>query len=175
MTQLETNSLSKVGLSDLGLYERYSIHLVVFSGVPIHSCYGATEFGVVNEIEDDLTDWGYVRFSSRVDAQFIPQHDDDDTYELIFVVSSYVTFKQGLCTETWREQATEDHKPFVLNSELNRKPTYRTKDLVVRHPSRPDLWKLCGYIYTHLLAKFETDSDRVILLAWADSMTKSYC
>ncbi|KAB5591027.1 L-aminoadipate-semialdehyde dehydrogenase [Ceratobasidium theobromae] len=98
---------------------------LVEQGVPIHSCYGATEFGIINEIEDDLTDWGYVRFSSRVDAQFDPQHDEDDTYELVFA-------------------ATEAHKPFVLNSELNGKPTYRTKDLVVRHPSKPNLWKLVG-------------------------------
>ncbi|GAB1517035.1 hypothetical protein RhiTH_000078 [Rhizoctonia solani] len=97
------------------------------SGVHIHSCYGATEFGGINEVSDmdDLSDWSYVKFSSHVDTRFIPQHDEDNSFELVFVVS-------------------DDHKPFELNSEIDGKPAYRTKDLVVRHPFKPDLWKFVG-------------------------------
>ncbi|KAF8749968.1 Male sterility protein [Rhizoctonia solani] len=96
-------------------------------GVHIHSCYGATEFGGINEVSDmdDLSDWSYVKFSSHVDTRFIPQHDEDNSFELVFVVS-------------------DDHKPFELNSEIDGKPAYRTKDLVVRHPFKPDLWKFVG-------------------------------
>ncbi|KEP48049.1 putative acetyl-CoA synthetase-like protein [Rhizoctonia solani 123E] len=100
---------------------------LVDQGVHIHSCYGATEFGGVNEVSDldDLSDWSYVKFSSHVDARFIPQNDEDHSFELVFVVSG-------------------DHKPFELNFEVDGKPAYRTKDLVVRHPCKPDLWKFVG-------------------------------
>ncbi|CAE6440754.1 unnamed protein product [Rhizoctonia solani] len=100
---------------------------LVDQGVHIHSCYGATEFGGVNEVSDmdDLSDWGYVKFSSHVDPRFVPQNDEDHSFELVFV-------------------ASDDHKPFELNCEIDGKPAYRTKDLVVRHPFKPDLWKFVG-------------------------------
>ncbi|CAE6506551.1 unnamed protein product, partial [Rhizoctonia solani] len=98
---------------------------LVNQGVRIHYCYGATEVGHVHEIWDldGPSDWGYIKFSSHVDARFIPQNDMDQTFELVFVTSG-------------------DHRPFVVNSEMDGKPAYKTKDLVVRHPSKPDLWKL---------------------------------
>ncbi|GAB1517058.1 hypothetical protein RhiTH_000101 [Rhizoctonia solani] len=71
------------------------------------------------------SDWGYIKFSPHVDARFIPQNDADNTFEVVFVV-------------------TDDHKPFVLNYELDGKLAYKTKDLVVGHPSKPDLWKIFG-------------------------------
>jgi hypothetical protein len=40
----------------------------------------------------------------------------------------------------------ENHKPFILNAEFNDELAYRTKDLVVPHPSKPNLWKMCAYI-----------------------------
>ncbi|KAH7318802.1 hypothetical protein B0J17DRAFT_633963 [Rhizoctonia solani] len=94
-------------------------------GVRAHCCYGATEIGHVHEIWDwgGSSDWGYIKFSSHVDARFIPQNDVDQTFELAFV-------------------ALDNHRPFVLNSELDGKPAYRAKDLVVRHPLRPNLWKI---------------------------------
>ncbi|KAJ1310584.1 hypothetical protein OPQ81_007313 [Rhizoctonia solani] len=102
---------------------------LVDQGVRIHCCYGATEVGHIHEIWDLDSprdpDWGYVKFSSHVDVRFIPQNDADPIFELAFVASN-------------------DHKPFVVNCELDGKPAYRTKDLVVRHPSKPDLWKLFG-------------------------------
>ncbi|KDN41199.1 hypothetical protein RSAG8_07613, partial [Rhizoctonia solani AG-8 WAC10335] len=102
---------------------------LVDQGVHINSCYGATEFGGVNEVSDlgDLSDWSYVKFSSHVDPRFVPQNDEDHSFELVFVV-------------------LDDHKPFELNSEVDGKPAYRTKDLVLRHPFEPDLWKFVGRI-----------------------------
>ncbi|KAH7318820.1 hypothetical protein B0J17DRAFT_584211 [Rhizoctonia solani] len=109
------------------LAEAIGNKLVNQVGVHIHSCYGATEFGGVNEVSDldDLNDWGYVKFSSHVNAHFVPQNDEDHSFELVFVVSN-------------------DHKPFELNSEVDGRPAYRTKDLVVRHPFKQDLWKFVG-------------------------------
>ncbi|CAE7225213.1 unnamed protein product [Rhizoctonia solani] len=96
-------------------------------GVRAHCCYGATEIGHVHEIWDlnASSDRGYIKFSPHVDVRFIPQNDADNTFELVFVASN-------------------DHRPFVLNSELEGKPAYKTKDLVVRHPHKPDLWKIFG-------------------------------
>ncbi|ELU36220.1 AMP-binding domain-containing protein [Rhizoctonia solani AG-1 IA] len=94
-------------------------------GVHFRSCYGATEFGGVTETSevDETSDWNYLQFSPQVDARFIPQNNGDNLFELAFVVS-------------------DNHKPFELNFEIDGRPAYRTKDLVVRHPYRPDLWKL---------------------------------
>ncbi|GAB1528524.1 hypothetical protein RhiTH_011718 [Rhizoctonia solani] len=96
-------------------------------GVHFRSCYGATEFGGVTETSevDETSDWNYLQFSPQVDARFIPQNNGDNLFELAFVVS-------------------DNHKPFELNFEIDGRPAYRTKDLVVRHPYRPDLWKLVG-------------------------------
>ncbi|ELU36209.1 AMP-binding domain-containing protein [Rhizoctonia solani AG-1 IA] len=97
-------------------------------GVRFRSCYGTTELGGITEVDEvgevgEASDRNYVRFSPRVDVRFIPQNNGDNLFELAFVVS-------------------DNHKPFVINFEIDGRPAYRTKDLVVRHPYRPDLWKL---------------------------------
>ncbi|CAE6436771.1 unnamed protein product [Rhizoctonia solani] len=99
----------------------------IMFGVRIHCCYGATEVGHVHEIWDlgESSDWGYIKFSPHVDVRFIPQNDADNTFELMFV-------------------ASDDHRPFVLNYESDGKLAYRTKDLVVRHPWKSDLWRILG-------------------------------
>ncbi|CAE6407221.1 unnamed protein product [Rhizoctonia solani] len=99
-------------------------------GVRFRSCYGTTELGGITEVDEvgevgEASDRNYVRFSPRVDVRFIPQNNGDNLFELAFVVS-------------------DNHKPFVINFEIDGRPAYRTKDLVVRHPYRPDLWKLVG-------------------------------
>ncbi|KAF8738313.1 Male sterility protein, partial [Rhizoctonia solani] len=84
-------------------------------GVHFRSCYGATEFGGVTETSevDETSDWNYLQFSPQVDARFIPQNNGDNLFELAFVVS-------------------DNHKPFELNFEIDGRPAYRTKDLVVQ-------------------------------------------
>ncbi|GAB1525258.1 hypothetical protein RhiTH_008416 [Rhizoctonia solani] len=96
-------------------------------GVRFRSCYGATELGVVTEASeiDEFNDWNYVQFSPRVDVRFISQNTGDNLFELAFVVS-------------------DDYKPFELNFEIDGRPAYKTKDLVIRHPHKPDLWKIVG-------------------------------
>ncbi|QRW17427.1 AMP binding enzyme [Rhizoctonia solani] len=100
---------------------------VADQGVRFRSCYGATELGLVTEASeiDDFNDWNYVQFSPQVDVRFIPQNNGDNLFELAFVVS-------------------DDYKPFELNFEIDGRPAYKTKDLVIRHPHKPDLWKVVG-------------------------------
>ncbi|KAG8735152.1 hypothetical protein FRC10_010948 [Ceratobasidium sp. 414] len=104
-----------------------------FLGVRLSCGYGATEFGaVINSYDpnDDPRDWPYVSFSSRADVRLDPQGDGEGSYEIVLL-------------------PTSTHKPYVLGSEFQRRPAYRTKDLVVPHPSNPNLWKLCAYILSN--------------------------
>ncbi|KAF8601148.1 acetyl-CoA synthetase-like protein [Ceratobasidium sp. AG-I] len=98
-------------------------------GVRLHSGYGATELGYVvapyDALYQDPHDWAYIRLSERVEVLFEPQHDVEDSHELIFL-------------------AGDIHEPFVINSNIGDQKGYRTKDLVVRHPSKPDLWRVVG-------------------------------
>lgn len=53
--------------------------------------YGGTEFGITNEIHDRDNPKAreYIKISSKVEARFLPQHDGDDSHELVFVVRWY--------------------------------------------------------------------------------------
>ncbi|EUC65708.1 acetyl-CoA synthetase-like protein, putative, partial [Rhizoctonia solani AG-3 Rhs1AP] len=99
--------------------------------VRVYSGYGATEFGTISIIpphdQPDTWPWNYIRFSPHVKAHFIPQNDRDNAFELVF-------------------EAGEDHDPFVLNSEINGKAVYRTRDLLIPHPSKSNLWKFVGRV-----------------------------
>ncbi|KAG8707500.1 hypothetical protein FRC08_000466 [Ceratobasidium sp. 394] len=96
-------------------------------GVRLCSGYGATEFGVTGDLYDpnmDLRDWRYVSFATHTDVVFDPQ-EDEDTYELVVLPSG-------------------QRKPYVLNSDYQGQPAYRSKDLVKRHPNKPNLWRFVG-------------------------------
>ena len=67
------------------------------AGVPVYALYGSTEAGCIthsNNPEREPSDWVYVEFSKQCNAQFIPQHDDEGSYELIFVVCGYISLIQ---------------------------------------------------------------------------------
>lgn len=51
-------------------------------------------------------------------------------------------------------QASDIHEPFVINSEGGSERGYRTKDLVVRHPTKPDLWKMYAYTHSFLITPY---------------------
>ncbi|KAG8684167.1 hypothetical protein FRC08_013838, partial [Ceratobasidium sp. 394] len=96
-------------------------------GVHLHSGYGATEFGVVGDLYDpekDPRDWRYVSFATHTDVVFDPQ-EDEDTCELVLLPNV-------------------QRKPYALNSEYQGQPAYRSKDLVKRHPNKPNLWRFVG-------------------------------
>ncbi|KAG8763161.1 hypothetical protein FRC11_005892 [Ceratobasidium sp. 423] len=97
--------------------------------VSLRAAYGATEFGA--PVEFDLVkrapeDWIYIEFPDYTRLEFIPQHDQDETYELVIL-------------------STPHHKPFVVNYQNGRGEVgYATKDLVRPHPTKPGLWKVVG-------------------------------
>ncbi|CAE6441732.1 unnamed protein product [Rhizoctonia solani] len=105
---------------------------LVNRGVRIYSGFGGTEFGSIHVApphEHNAQDWpwNYFKVSPRVKVNFVAQNDQDNTFELEF-------------------EAGEKHHPFVLNSELNGKATYKTRDLLTPHPSKSDFWKFIGRV-----------------------------
>ncbi|KAF8601146.1 acetyl-CoA synthetase-like protein [Ceratobasidium sp. AG-I] len=111
---------------------------LVNNGVPLHCGYGSTELGGITapyhstssspyplKQNLDPLDWAYIRFSDQVEIKFEPVNDSEDTRELVFI-------------------STSTHEPFELNTEIGGRSAYRTKDLVVRHPSNLDLWRVVG-------------------------------
>ncbi|KAG8704771.1 hypothetical protein FRC09_003330, partial [Ceratobasidium sp. 395] len=98
--------------------------------VRLQSAYGATEIGCVNKLrpthpQRSPEDWAYLEFSEQLCPRFVPQHDEDGTHELVVL-------------------AMEEHKPLILNCELDGQAAYATKDLMVPHPAKHGLWKTIG-------------------------------
>ncbi|KDN49451.1 hypothetical protein RSAG8_02153, partial [Rhizoctonia solani AG-8 WAC10335] len=102
---------------------------LVRQGVSLRAAYGATEFGApveFNLVKRAPEDWIYIEFPDYARPEFIAQHDQDGTYELVML-------------------STLRHKPFVINYRNERGEVgYATKDLVVPHPTKPGLWKVVG-------------------------------
>ncbi|KAF8601152.1 acetyl-CoA synthetase-like protein [Ceratobasidium sp. AG-I] len=98
-------------------------------GVRLHSGYCAIQLGFTvapyDPSKQDPCDWAYMRLSDRVEARFQPRYDTEGSYELMFL-------------------AGQTHEPFLINLETENEQAYRTKDLVVPHPSKPNLWKIVG-------------------------------
>lgn len=131
------------------------LHLLVLTrfvnvGVRLHSGYGATELGYVvapySPLNQDLHDWAYIRISERVHVLFEPQHDAENSHELVFLVCLSICVRLGknrvlICLFILYQEG-DIHEPFVINSSIEGERGYRTKDLVVRHPTKPDLWKM---------------------------------
>ncbi|CAE6433215.1 unnamed protein product [Rhizoctonia solani] len=102
---------------------------LVEQGVSLRAAYGATEFGAPVEfhlVRRAPEDWIYIEFPDNIRPEFIAQNDQDGTYELVML-------------------STPLYKPFVINYQNESGETgYATKDLVVPHPTKPDLWKVVG-------------------------------
>ncbi|KAG9126233.1 hypothetical protein FRC07_004313 [Ceratobasidium sp. 392] len=137
---LEAWSKDKVAISHLrklrGLYygggalAEWVGNSLVKNGVRLQSAYGATEIGCVNKLrpthpQRSSEDWAYLEFSEQLCPRFVPQNDEDGTYELVAI-------------------AIEEHKPLILNREFDGQPAYATKDLMVPHPTKRGLWKTVG-------------------------------
>ncbi|QRW09275.1 AMP binding enzyme [Ceratobasidium sp. AG-Ba] len=101
---------------------------LVSQGVRTYSVYGSTEAGCMTFFDPTTRspfDWLYVAFSDQVDIRFVEQHDSEGTSEVIFVECA-------------------GHKPFFYNYEIDGKRAYRTKDLVIPHPTNKSLWRFVG-------------------------------
>ncbi|QRW00271.1 calcium transporting ATPase [Ceratobasidium sp. AG-Ba] len=98
--------------------------------VPIRAGYGSTELGapvIFDLVRRAPEDWIYVEFPECTCLEFIPQNDEAGTSELVM-----------LCTP--------QHVPFVINYQANGASGYATKDLVLRHPTKPELIKFVGRV-----------------------------
>jgi thioester reductase-like protein len=91
---------------------------------------GSSECGlyILLELDDPATDWQYFRFHPWTGADFRPIDDTNQICEL-FIVRSDAPKIPGL------------QPVFELFPELKEWPT---KDLYVRHPSKPDHWRCIG-------------------------------
>lgn len=95
-------------------------------GISIHSQYGCTECGVLNTVLPSHSrgkDWEYFTVSSHCLPTFLNQ--GDGTFELVLVDHDL-------------------HHPIVFNTQIDGKDAYATSDLLLPHPTRPDLWKIYG-------------------------------
>ncbi|KAJ7633420.1 acetyl-CoA synthetase-like protein [Mycena polygramma] len=93
-------------------------------GVNIVPVYAATEFGCVSIVKRDVDagEWAWLRFSSRVNARWIPQKDG--------------TFECQFLTKRDTHQLAVENLPDVKG--------YSTQDLFERHPTKPDLYRIVG-------------------------------
>ncbi|TFK19455.1 acetyl-CoA synthetase-like protein [Coprinopsis marcescibilis] len=94
-------------------------------GVNTNTLYGSTECGGMSSIltTKSIDDWGYFAFARNITPQLIPQ--GDGICELILV-------SQPFC------------KLLVTNTTVGGMNAFATSDLLVRHPTNPDLWKIYG-------------------------------
>ena len=92
--------------------------------VKLLSALGSTEAGPYFASVHDGSDWNYHKFCPSIGLDF--EYRTNDMYEAVF------HRKEGL--ERWQQV-------FMVYPHLNRFPT---NDLIVRHPTKPDLWAFAG-------------------------------
>ncbi|TFK50327.1 acetyl-CoA synthetase-like protein [Heliocybe sulcata] len=102
--------------------------VLIEQGVALVPFYGGTEFGCVTTFlakGPERDGWEWFRLSRHVKPAFIAQEGRDDVFELV-------------CVDC------DSHTPAVLNFVVDGDQAYATSDLLVRHPSNPDLWRVFG-------------------------------
>ncbi|EMD35545.1 hypothetical protein CERSUDRAFT_106870 [Gelatoporia subvermispora B] len=90
--------------------------------------YGLTETGNVNMFIPDLTtheDWEYFKFSPHIEIALEPRNEEERIFEL-FIFES------------------ENYCPNVLNANVRNRRAYATNDLLQRHPTEPNVWRIFG-------------------------------
>ncbi|KAF5354614.1 hypothetical protein D9757_012341 [Collybiopsis confluens] len=102
--------------------------LLVQNGVQLHAVYGGTEVGTISRMLPDKSlgeDWQYFQFAEYFDPHLAAWDEAENVFEL------------------WALE-NKTYSPIVCNDLINGKRAYATKDLVVRHPTKPDLWRVFG-------------------------------
>ncbi|TFK42646.1 hypothetical protein BDQ12DRAFT_719499 [Crucibulum laeve] len=100
-------------------------------GIKIIPIFGLTEIGAISWIIPEKAPeegWDWIRISPHLDVAFIPEQDDprnDGIYRLIV-------------------KKSDAQMPAVLNTTVDGVDAYDTKDLLIRHPLNPTLWKVFG-------------------------------
>lgn len=100
--------------------------LAVSHGIQINSFYGATEIGCASVFVPKgpaPKEWQYFKFSPHVKPKLVPH--SEDVYQLIMMQSPSCTLD-------------------VINVEYDGERGYNTNDLITKHPTIPDLWRVCG-------------------------------
>ncbi|THG97884.1 hypothetical protein EW026_g4198 [Hermanssonia centrifuga] len=94
-------------------------------GVCLYSLYGSTELGIMAPYfpANPGLDWDWVTISKQMRPVFVPY--GDGTFELVMTVHG-----------NWR--------PAIVDTTIDGREAYATKDLFIPHPNKPGMWKLYG-------------------------------
>ncbi|KDQ07667.1 hypothetical protein BOTBODRAFT_166803 [Botryobasidium botryosum FD-172 SS1] len=97
---------------------------LVASGVRLQNLYGATEIGsacMIIPAEAPGDEWNYITLSPAQTPYFQPQ--EDRTFELFLYPSELISI-------------------LLVNTEVDGRPAYATNDIVLRHPTKPQKFKV---------------------------------
>ncbi|RPD77018.1 acetyl-CoA synthetase-like protein [Lentinus tigrinus ALCF2SS1-7] len=94
-------------------------------GVALYDCYGCTEAGFINNFARGHPgmDWQYWSVAPSVTCYFRPM--GDETFEVVVL-------------------SPPDLPLAMTNTKIGDQEAYATSDLVMRHPTKRDLWKIVG-------------------------------
>ncbi|KAI0473627.1 putative NRPS-like enzyme [Xylariaceae sp. FL0804] len=97
----------------------------VAARVPLQCQWGASEVGIPHQVVSsfDAADWGYVRFHPAAGVSF--EEVTDGMFELVFR----------------NDAALSDTLPVFRVRGQENLAEYRSRDLFVRHPTKPDTWR----------------------------------
>ncbi|KJA23454.1 hypothetical protein HYPSUDRAFT_215226 [Hypholoma sublateritium FD-334 SS-4] len=98
-------------------------------GVNLMPTLGLTEVGPITSYfprRNRAEEWNWFTFSPFLDLKFVKEEGHvDDVYRMIVKKNAFKT-------------------PAVLNTNIEGVPAYDTKDLYIKHPTNPELWKIIG-------------------------------
>ncbi|KAK0463111.1 uncharacterized protein EV420DRAFT_1618923 [Desarmillaria tabescens] len=97
-------------------------------GVCLVPLYGQTETATVTLFLPKRLPpegWDYWRFSPHCTPTFVTFEEESRVYRLVF-------------------KTTPTHQPAILNTEIDGVPALDTNDLIARHPTNPELWRVHG-------------------------------
>ncbi|KIY70429.1 NRPS-like enzyme [Cylindrobasidium torrendii FP15055 ss-10] len=104
--------------------------IITSHGVTILSVYGGTEFWVSTMAYPKnmaSEGWEWMRWSPHFTKYLVPFEGSDNIYRLAVGCKAGSAFK-----------------PAFFNSEIDGQPVYDTKDLILVHPTNPDLFQVHG-------------------------------
>jgi len=101
---------------------------MVSHGVSVVNILSSTECGPVSPILPAVGinhEWEYFKFSPMVTVKMVPFMDVHDVFELVVV-------------------ANANSQPSVLNTSVDSVNAYATSDLLQRHPTKLEYWRVFG-------------------------------
>lgn len=95
-------------------------------GVKLYPIYGTTECDWLPTLTPDAEEWAWLRFHPDQKISWEDAGNGDGTYELCFKVDVI------------------EHNELRATHWTLRTDVWRSKDLFIQHPSKPELWKYTG-------------------------------